>query len=256
MEIAIRARASSPSEKLEASSSRQFEAMPSEPTTFQLPSKDMPTRKQELLPSTKEEYFAEWDKWATKSDQAPDEKRGEAAKILKAWLTASESKEQFKEQLSLRNLNLTSLPESLSELTSLKELDVSGNQLSKLPRLEKLSSLTRLNVSRNQLSMLRTIPESLTHLIANDNNITEVTNLPPDIVTINLSNNKSLKFASLPESFRNYLKLERRNSAAQYQRLKSINMNDTRVPKVLIDISIDLILNPPLQNEGGGTGGG
>ena len=257
---ALSAQTPSPSKKTEASSSRQFEAKPSEPKTLQRTSTDMATHARVLLPfQENEEYFAKWDKWATKSDQASDEKRGEAADRMKAWLTAADPKQP----LDLSNLNLTKLPKNLSTLTSLRQLNVSQNKLESLPILVNLSSLVslnvsnnqlpklrtlpnslthlnasnnnitevtnlpsklaHLNVSNNQLPKLRTLPKSLTHLLASNNNITEVPNLPPDIVTINLSNNKSLRFISLPQRFRDCV---RQASFAQYPRLKSLSLND------------------------------
>ena len=61
--------------------------------------------------------------------------------------------------LSAAGNQLTSLPESLVNITSLVELDVGGNQLTELPQaIGSLPSLTFLDVSENQIIVL---PESV-----------------------------------------------------------------------------------------------
>jgi internalin A len=67
-------------------------------------------------------------------------------------------------QASLANLQLTSMPGWLVDLTELTTLDLSGNQLTSLPEsLGKLTALQTLDLSRNQLGSL---PESLGNLTA------------------------------------------------------------------------------------------
>ena len=65
--------------------------------------------------------------------------------------------------LSVRYCALTSLPESLGQLTHLQHLDVTGNQLTALPEsLGNLLHLKKLYVDENQLMAL---PESLGNLL-------------------------------------------------------------------------------------------
>src|SRR6266581_2647024 len=65
--------------------------------------------------------------------------------------------------ISLRYCALTSLPESLGQLTHLQRLDVTGNQLTALPEsLGNLLHLKKLFLDENQLAAL---PESLGNLL-------------------------------------------------------------------------------------------
>jgi len=65
-------------------------------------------------------------------------------------------------QLDLRKNQLTKLPKFLSQLSNLTELNLSCNQLTNLPEfLSELSNLTKLNLTSNQLTKL---PKSITQL--------------------------------------------------------------------------------------------
>lgn len=58
-------------------------------------------------------------------------------------------------ELSLSDLRLTNLPQSLWQITRLESLDLSGNLLTSLPgQIGKLKRLRRLNLARNQLASL------------------------------------------------------------------------------------------------------
>jgi len=81
-------------------------------------------------------------------------------------------------KLDLSSLNLTSVPESISQLTSLRFLNLADNQLTELPELiGQLKQLTALYVSNNRLIQL---PESigqlhqLQHLDLMGNQLTEL----------------------------------------------------------------------------------
>ncbi|MDP2948305.1 MAG: COR domain-containing protein [Chloroflexota bacterium] len=107
-------------------------------------------------------------------------------------------------ELNLSNLDLTELPESLGELSSLKNLYLSANQLTELPEsLGELSSLQHLDLSGNQLTEL---PESLgqlsslQHLDLFDNRLTE---LPESLGRLSSLKNLALavnRLTALPES--------------------------------------------------------
>jgi len=97
-------------------------------------------------------------------------------------------KHQYK-KLNLSSLNITKLPEELSELNWLKELDLSCNKLECLPEwIGDFSELTVLNLWGNNLPKL---PDSIIKL--------------QKLKTINLGLNN---FKSLPELFGNRVSLE------------------------------------------------
>ncbi|RAP31330.1 hypothetical protein DID78_01470 [Candidatus Marinamargulisbacteria bacterium SCGC AG-343-D04] len=91
--------------------------------------------------------------------------------------------------LDLSFLQLTELPKSIEQLTSLTELHISCNKLTALPKsIENLSALTALRISDNQLTSL---PKWIGNLTA--------------LTTLVLCNNK---LTDLPKSIRNLMKLE------------------------------------------------
>ena len=116
------------------------------------------------------------------------------------------------------NHSLTELPESLGQLTNLKELIISNNNnLTKLPEsLGGLTNLTHLIISRNY--NLSSLPESLGQLtnliklvISNNNSLSVLpeslgssTNLT-NLTILDISNNNSL--TKLPESLENLTNL-------------------------------------------------
>jgi internalin A len=80
--------------------------------------------------------------------------------------------------LNLTGNQLTAVPDSIGQLTALTELDLSGNQLTEVPdSIGQLTALTYLNLSDNQLTE---VPDSigqltaLTYLNLSDNQLTEV----------------------------------------------------------------------------------
>jgi internalin A len=93
-------------------------------------------------------------------------------------------------ELDLFKLGLTSVPESVGKLTSLKRLDLAQNRLTNLPEsVGKLTSLQRLGVSHNQLT---SVPESVGKLTS--------------LESLDLANNQ---LTSVPESLGELTSLER-----------------------------------------------
>ena len=116
------------------------------------------------------------------------------------------------DSLSLRQIQLTTLPESIGDLSSLKLLDLSYNQLTTLPEsIGNLSSLRWLYLEDSQLT---TLPESIGNLsslywLRLSSN--QLTTLPESIG--NLSNLGSLELqnnqlTSIPESIGDLSSLE------------------------------------------------
>ena len=110
------------------------------------------------------------------------------------------------------NCEVSTLPESIGDLKSLKTLNLYGNQLSTLPEsIGGLKSLTYLNLKSNQLS---TLPESIGNFFSlkelNLNN-NQLSTLPEPIgnlkllETLDLENNK---LTTLPKSIGNLSSLE------------------------------------------------
>ncbi|WP_194921289.1 leucine-rich repeat domain-containing protein, partial [Catenulispora rubra] len=78
---------------------------------------------------------------------------------LEARLRTELAAHTTQERLSLAALGLTAVPDQIRTLSSLRELDLSRNQLDELPEwIGELSSLESLDVSGNQLTE---VPESL-----------------------------------------------------------------------------------------------
>ncbi|NQU20766.1 MAG: TIR domain-containing protein [Candidatus Nealsonbacteria bacterium] len=114
-------------------------------------------------------------------------KRAEKRTRDKGWEEAKRriqhARRSVATELDLSGLSLTSVPESLGQLSGLMELGLSGNQLTSLPEsLDQLSCLEELWLFDNQLTSL---PESLGQLSR--------------LETLYLSDNQ---LTSLPESLR------------------------------------------------------
>jgi len=91
--------------------------------------------------------------------------------------------------LYLNYLDISSLPETLFELTQLKELSLSGNQLKILPEsISKLKHLEVLDLAGNALKHLPTEIEKLLHLRHLDLAYNHITNLPQEIGQLKLLN--------------------------------------------------------------------
>src|SRR5712691_9605641 len=88
--------------------------------------------------------------------------------VLKDRIERNESKIGFYAEnntvvaLSVRYCVLTTLPNSLGQLTHLQQLDLTGNQITSLPEtLENLIHLEEIHLDANRLTSL---PESIGHL--------------------------------------------------------------------------------------------
>ncbi len=152
-----------------------------------------------------------------------------------------EAKEQQLEKLDLSNdwkaddsQKLTQIPDEVFELTHLKVLDLSDNQLSTLPEsISNLSNLSELYLSKNQLrslpeslgnltslnslylseNQLRSLPESLGNLTSLNSlylSENQLTNLPESIGNLTSLNSLDLsknQLTNLPESIGNLTSL-------------------------------------------------
>ena len=108
-------------------------------------------------------------------------------------------------ELDLSRLNLTTLPESLGQLTKLEKIDLGHNELTALPEsLGQLSHLQSLNISANQLAALPESLVQLSQLQSLDLSSNQLTVLPESLghliqlEDLRLSHNQ---LTSLPESF-------------------------------------------------------
>ncbi|MFX1260061.1 MAG: leucine-rich repeat domain-containing protein, partial [Promethearchaeota archaeon] len=115
--------------------------------------------------------------------------------------------------VGLYNQGLSTLPESIGNLSSLKILELWSNKLSTLPEsIGNLSSLKDLRLGGNKLS---TLPESITKLTSLQKlnlQSNQLTTLPESIG--NLSSLKDLwlggnKLSTLPESITNFMSLKK-----------------------------------------------
>lgn len=111
---------------------------------------------QELAASPLTTFAGKIDHWANTAMTQQGQDITMAARLLNfADRTGAES-------LDLRGLRLTSLPDCLHELNSLKELNLSNNQLKEIPLLPK--SLTSLDLRENEAVELPAIPRTLHEL--------------------------------------------------------------------------------------------
>ena len=116
------------------------------------------------------------------------------------------------EKLSLSSNKIKTLPESITKLTSLKKLDLGDNSISTLPELiGNLTSLEKLYVDNNDL---KTLPESITKLTSLkelDLGYNSISTLPESIGNLKSLEKLNLRFNSittLPESIGNLKSLE------------------------------------------------
>jgi len=109
--------------------------------------------------------------------------------------------------LDLEHNQLTSLPRSIENLTSLERLNLDRNQLASLPeRIGQLTSLEKLDIRDNQLRSLPAEIGQLTSLIQLDIRDNQLTSLPDSIgnlTSLEILTLGSNQLTSLPESMGN-----------------------------------------------------
>ena len=129
--------------------------------------------------------------------------------------------------LDLSSLELTELPEAISELIDLEVLDISDNQLTALP--DSISSLVNLEwlfINNNQLTELPNKFCKLVNLAVLEVNNNLLTKLPKKINQLNLvlldvSNNQLTK---LPKQFKKFGELEKVYIDDNPLKIKSIKL--------------------------------
>lgn len=116
------------------------------------------------------------------------------------------------EELNLTKNDLTSLPETIGNLTLVKKLNLSDNKFILLPEpIGNLTSLKELNLKKNKLTVLSGTIGYLTSLKKLNLEENILTSLPETILTLSslreLNFNKN-KIKDLPESIGNLISLE------------------------------------------------
>lgn len=154
------------------------------------------------------ELYDSWGYWQNQAAHGSDELRQIAVDMLEdCW-------QRKCNQLSLVDLNLTTLPPNMSHLYWLEILDVHNNKLTSLPndlppnlrelnvghnRLKKISArkltdLKELNAANNKLSRLPTyLPDTLEILNVQNNRLSRLSEKPPLSLRVLLINKNQLK---------------------------------------------------------------
>jgi C-terminal of Roc, COR, domain/Ras of Complex, Roc, domain of DAPkinase/Leucine rich repeat len=123
-----------------------------------------------------------------------------------------EARRSHSTTLSLREINLTEVPESIASLTQLQELFLQNNQLTSLP--EAIASLTQLQLLHLSSNQLTSLPEAIASLIQLKklylfNN--QLTTLPESITSLTQLRELYLDYnqlTSLPESIASLSQLQ------------------------------------------------
>ncbi|CDS43606.1 leucine rich repeat containing protein 40 [Echinococcus multilocularis] len=100
--------------------------------------------------------------------------------------------------IDIRDNELTGLPEEVAALVNLKQLLLSSNQISTLPKtFTQLTTLVLLDLAHNRLTALPDDLKSLTaleKLDVSDNQLSQVSSsLPPALFSLNLSRNRLIR---------------------------------------------------------------
>lgn len=114
-----------------------------------------------------------------------------------------EAKKSNAYKLDLSGLGLTEVPSELSQLTQLKELNLTGNKLTYISGLDKLIQLTILNLGHNQLDKINGIEalNQLRELYLGYNKLNKITGLErlTELVKLALHNNFITKINGLEQ---------------------------------------------------------
>lgn len=116
-------------------------------------------------------------------------------------------KEKIENSFNAKTLNLSGeylfrIPKELSQLTKLKKLIISKNQIRKIENLPP--NLLELDVSDNDLRSLEYLPEKVQHIDARDNKIVKLDNLPSSLLSLNISNNSLKSLSEIPEKLKSF----------------------------------------------------
>lgn len=121
---------------------------------------------------------------------------GESISRNQAMAEIKAARDQHSTALDLTELNLTSLPQCLSELTSLEKLDVSDNCLTQLPPLPP--ALIELKANYNDMTHLPALPASLQYLFVENNQLVELPSMPGRIAELFAGGNCLTRLPALP----------------------------------------------------------
>jgi hypothetical protein len=137
--------------------------------------------------------------------------------------------------LDLRGLTLTSLPDCLSQITSLTSLLISDNNLAVIPNLPE--NLTFLDASCNEITTLTNFPDSLKDVSLHTNSLTRLPRLHEGLVSLMVFNNELIELNGIPSSIR-----ELDASWNRLQRVPPINY-----PIEFVDFSHNPVTQVPLN---------
>ena len=119
--------------------------------------------------------------------------------------------------LDLSGLGLTSLPESLRQLSQVQHLSINDNKLKTLPDLRPLSQLRFLFADRNQLTEFPALPDSLQHLDLSNNQLTSLPDTIGQLTQLGHLELGSNQLTALPQSI------------GQLQDLQTLNAFDNQL---------------------------